>query len=312
MTADVILVPQSATTATDRSVPEPGQVVEVRGSTWAVAWVRVQGLPRSPADEAVAALNHAVTLQAMDEDRLGEELTVVWELEVGHTVTPAQGLPTHINPDAFDDPNTLAGFVDAMRWGRSPQRTTAACRRRSTAVLRSRHTSWSRCAGRSPRPGRTCCSLTTSASARRSRSFEVKTNSYFTGPGGVSPFALTTQVLRQDAWTPDLLRRRQAELLSRLAELWRLRPVPSAHFVAVGDRSSRGRGVSAGCDSNAGRLRAHPDTWPPAHDPSTGKDDTPGGAGIRSLPVQTKRAVVTASSPSPVISWWMLMPLSSA
>ena len=65
----------------------------------------------------MASLSHAVTLQALDEDRLGEELTVVWELEVGQTVTPAQGLPTRINPDAFDDPNTLAGFVDAMRWG---------------------------------------------------------------------------------------------------------------------------------------------------------------------------------------------------
>src|SRR6266498_2535012 len=100
-----------------RSVPEPGQVVEVRGSTWAVAQVEQQGLPRSPADETVAGLNHAVTLQALDEDRLGEELTVVWELEVGHTVTPAQGLPARIAPDGFDDPNTLAGFVDAMRWG---------------------------------------------------------------------------------------------------------------------------------------------------------------------------------------------------
>lgn len=98
-------------------MPEPGQVVEVRGSTWAVAQVQQQGLPRSPADEATAGLSHAVTLQALDEDRLGEELTVIWELEVGHTVTPAQGLPTQINPDAFDDPNTLAGFIDAMRWG---------------------------------------------------------------------------------------------------------------------------------------------------------------------------------------------------
>jgi superfamily II DNA or RNA helicase len=115
--ADVVQVPQAASNESRHGMPEPGQVVEVRGSTWAVALVREQGLPRSPADEAVAALNHAVTLQAMDEDRLGEELTVVWELEVGQTVTPAQGLPTHINPDAFDDPNTLAGFVDAMRWG---------------------------------------------------------------------------------------------------------------------------------------------------------------------------------------------------
>ena len=99
------------------SPPEPGQVVQVRGSTWAVANVQTQGLPRSPADETVAQLNHVVDLQSLDEDRLGEQLSVVWELEVGHTVTPPQGLPERINPEAFDDPVTLAGFIDAMRWG---------------------------------------------------------------------------------------------------------------------------------------------------------------------------------------------------
>ena len=98
-------------------VPEPGQVVEVRGSTWAVANVQVQGLPRSPADEATARLTHVVDLQSLDEDRLSETLSVVWELEVGHTVTPAQGLPDRIELQAFDDPATLAGFIDAMRWG---------------------------------------------------------------------------------------------------------------------------------------------------------------------------------------------------
>lgn len=98
-------------------VPEPGQVVEVRGSTWAVANVQLQGLPRSPADEATARLTHVVDLQSLDEDRLSETLSVVWELEVGHTVTPAQGLPDRIELEAFDDPATLAGFIDAMRWG---------------------------------------------------------------------------------------------------------------------------------------------------------------------------------------------------
>lgn len=99
------------------TLPEPGQVVEVRGSTWAVANVQAQGLPRSPADEVTAQLSHVVDLQSLDEDRLGEQLSVVWELEVGHTVTPAQGLPDIIYPDAFDEPATLAGFIDAMRWG---------------------------------------------------------------------------------------------------------------------------------------------------------------------------------------------------
>jgi superfamily II DNA or RNA helicase len=96
-------------------LPELGQVVEVRGSTWAVTDVRDQGLPRSPADETRAESHHVVTLQSLDEDRLGQELAVVWELEVGHTVAPDQGLPETIT--GFDDPNRLAAFVDAVRWG---------------------------------------------------------------------------------------------------------------------------------------------------------------------------------------------------
>ncbi|WP_225220238.1 DISARM system SNF2-like helicase DrmD [Oerskovia merdavium] len=96
-------------------VPEPGQVVTVRGSTWAITDIRRQGLPRSPADEGRPGLNHVVSLQSLDEDRRGEELAVVWELEIGHSVAPDRGLPEQIG--GFDDPNTLAAYVDAVRWG---------------------------------------------------------------------------------------------------------------------------------------------------------------------------------------------------
>ncbi|MFH9426190.1 hypothetical protein [Streptomyces sp. NPDC017529] len=58
-----------------------------------------------------------VSLQSLDEDRLGQELTVVWKLEVVHTVAPDQGLPEKVRTEAFDDPNALAAFVDAVRWG---------------------------------------------------------------------------------------------------------------------------------------------------------------------------------------------------
>lgn len=116
-TATVAAESSKRSTSVIPPLPEPGQVVEVRGSTWAVADVRAQGLPRSPADEATAQLSHVVVLQSLDEERLGEQLSVVWELEVGHTVTPAQGLPDIIYADAFDEPATLAGFIDAMRWG---------------------------------------------------------------------------------------------------------------------------------------------------------------------------------------------------
>ena len=101
-------------------LPEFGQVVEVRGSTWAVTDTVEQGLPRSPADEgrhATTNLQHMVTLQSLDEDRMGEELRVIWELEVGHTVLPDQGLPEEITPEGFDDPSTIGALVDAVRWG---------------------------------------------------------------------------------------------------------------------------------------------------------------------------------------------------
>ena len=64
-------------------VPEPGQIVNVRGANWAVAEVQQQSLPRSAQDDAVQQLQHAVTLQSVEDDRLGEELRVVWELEPG-------------------------------------------------------------------------------------------------------------------------------------------------------------------------------------------------------------------------------------
>lgn len=98
-------------------LPDKGQIVNVRGATWAVVDVKEQGLPRSPADEGEARLMHVVRLQSLDEDRLGQELAVVWELELGHSIAPDQGLPEFIDIDAFDDPKVLAAFVDAVRWG---------------------------------------------------------------------------------------------------------------------------------------------------------------------------------------------------
>jgi hypothetical protein len=169
VTTSTVAISQPPSNSPDRAVPEPGQVVDVRGSTWAVAQVQEQALPRSPADEAVPGLSHAVTLQALDEDRLGEELTVIWELEVGHTVTPAQGLPTQINPDAFDDPIRSPGSSTQCGGEQSPRPTTVASRHHSTAASPSRHTNWSRCAGHCHRRGRTYCSPTTSAPARPSR-----------------------------------------------------------------------------------------------------------------------------------------------
>ncbi|HEY7781234.1 MAG TPA: DUF262 domain-containing HNH endonuclease family protein [Ktedonobacterales bacterium] len=52
--------------------------------------------------------------------------------------------------------------------------------------------------------------------------FETKKRKYFGARGGISPFALTTQVLQESVWTPDVVQRRQDQLVARLKELWRL------------------------------------------------------------------------------------------
>lgn len=52
--------------------------------------------------------------------------------------------------------------------------------------------------------------------------FAEKKAKYFTGKHGVATFALTSQVLGQAVWTPDVLRQRQNRLLGTLSKGWRL------------------------------------------------------------------------------------------
>jgi uncharacterized protein (DUF433 family) len=51
--------------------------------------------------------------------------------------------------------------------------------------------------------------------------FERKKNEYF-ARGGSSPFSLTSQVLMESEWTPDVIQRRQELLLEVLKQEWRL------------------------------------------------------------------------------------------
>ncbi|WP_218571417.1 DUF4357 domain-containing protein [Pseudomonas sp. DG56-2] len=59
-------------------------------------------------------------------------------------------------------------------------------------------------------------------SAARNYEFIKKKNAYFT-KGGVSSFALTTQVLQHDSWTVAVMERRQSDLMSQLENHWRLK-----------------------------------------------------------------------------------------
>ena len=58
-------------------------------------------------------------------------------------------------------------------------------------------------------------------SSAKNFDFDKKKTSYFS-KGGVSPFAITTQVLNEREWTPAVVKQRQSDLLGKLKILWRL------------------------------------------------------------------------------------------
>lgn len=91
----------------------PGQLVQVRHRPFVVTSVDSGSLPPDAAAPHHPAPCHRVTLTSVDDDGLGEELKVIWELEAGAEIRDAAELPA---PDGFDPPNRLDAFLDAVRW----------------------------------------------------------------------------------------------------------------------------------------------------------------------------------------------------
>jgi hypothetical protein len=91
--------------------PEIGQLVVVRKRPFVV----VEIVP-SAVTPAVAGkiTSHLLKLSSVEDDGLGEELEVVWELEPGTSIHEKSTLP---DPTSFDDPKRLRAFLDAVKWG---------------------------------------------------------------------------------------------------------------------------------------------------------------------------------------------------
>jgi len=96
------------------ALPDQGQLVEVRQRHFVVLEVAESGLPTDDGLKEARRKQHLVTLSSVEDDALGEELQVVWELEPGLHIYEKMDLP---HPKGFDDPLTLDCFLDAVRWG---------------------------------------------------------------------------------------------------------------------------------------------------------------------------------------------------
>jgi len=94
--------------------PEQGQLVSVRQRRYVVTEVGKSTLPDRPLKVGGNGPQHLVTLSSVEDDALGEELQVIWEIEPGAQVIEKIALP---EPTGFDDPCRLDAFLDAVRWG---------------------------------------------------------------------------------------------------------------------------------------------------------------------------------------------------
>ncbi|MEW6234968.1 MAG: DISARM system SNF2-like helicase DrmD [Candidatus Omnitrophota bacterium] len=104
-------------TSTYSNAPEIGQIVNLRERPYAVLDVLKSSLPSLIAPSThFSKSQHLVSLSSIEDDSLGEELQVIWEIEPGACIREEASLP---DPIGFDDPSLLDAFLDAVAWGAS-------------------------------------------------------------------------------------------------------------------------------------------------------------------------------------------------
>ncbi len=72
---------------------EQGQLVQVRSRPWVVNEVKPSSLPTPAMKLPVGTPQNLLTLSSVEDDGLGEELQVVWEIEPGAKVVEKVALP---------------------------------------------------------------------------------------------------------------------------------------------------------------------------------------------------------------------------
>ncbi|GHO65075.1 helicase SNF2 family protein [Ktedonobacter sp. SOSP1-52] len=97
------------------ALPEPGQLVAVRHRRYVVVDIAQNPLPPDiHSTRSLTSRQHLVTLSSVEDDALGEELQVIWEIEPGAQPFDGAALP---EPTGFDTPERLDTFLNAVRWG---------------------------------------------------------------------------------------------------------------------------------------------------------------------------------------------------
>jgi len=88
-------------------VPEQGQLVQVRNRFFIVQDIDPH------IDRETQNRTHKLTLECIDDDRLGETLDLIWELEVNKAVHTDIGFP---KPEKWDSLSLFEAYINAITW----------------------------------------------------------------------------------------------------------------------------------------------------------------------------------------------------
>src|SRR5229473_7136200 len=95
-------------------LPEPGQIVIVRQRPFVVSDIETSTLPVPATVQDGNPRQHLLRLSSVEDEGLGEELSIVWEIEPGVACLEKAQLPPLKN---FDPPRVFDAFLDAVAWG---------------------------------------------------------------------------------------------------------------------------------------------------------------------------------------------------
>lgn len=96
------------------SLPEPGQIVIARQRPFVVSDIQASTLPLPATVQQPVERQHLLRLSSVEDEGLGEELSIVWELEPGVACLQKAQLPALKD---FDPPLIFDAFLDAVAWG---------------------------------------------------------------------------------------------------------------------------------------------------------------------------------------------------
>lgn len=96
------------------TTPDEGQLVSVRCQQWVVSSVAKSGLPDRPLHPFDGEAQHLATLASVENDGLGEELQIIWEIEPRAVVKDRVAVP---DPTGFDPPARLNALQAASAEG---------------------------------------------------------------------------------------------------------------------------------------------------------------------------------------------------